>query len=91
MRIMGGVDNMKASMKKDFIYFVDNHDDFVKKYNGKFVVIKNKKVLGAYKDPLEAIKKTAKKEKLGTFIVQKVAPGSDSYTTTFSSFHAPNE
>jgi hypothetical protein len=71
---------MKKSMERDFNFFVSNHEDFVKKYNGKYVVIKNKKVLGAYDDMMEAVNKTMTQEKLGTFIVQMVAPGPESYT-----------
>ena len=72
-------------LEKEFKYYLDNQDELVKKYNGKFVVIKDCNVLGAYKDELQAIKKTQETHELGTFLVQKCEPGSNSYTQTYNS------
>ena len=74
---------MSIPLEKEFQYYLDNQDELVKKYNGKFVVIKDCAVLGAYDDELEAIKETSKEHELGTFLVQKCEPGSESYTQTF--------
>jgi hypothetical protein len=57
----------------------------VKQYKGKFIVIKNGTVLGAYDNELEAVTKTGKQQELGTFLVQKCEPGSENYTQTFHS------
>jgi hypothetical protein len=76
---------MSKPLEKEFKYYLDNQDELVKKYNGNFIVIKNQKVIGAFRTELEAIKKTSQKEKLGTFLIQKCEPGSDSYSQIFHS------
>lgn len=76
---------MSRPLEKEFNYYLDNQDELVKKYNGKFIVIKNQKVIGDYSTELEAIKKTSQKEKLGTFLIQKCEPGVDSYSQMFYS------
>ena len=76
---------MAIPLEKEFQYYLDNQDELVKKHNGKFVVIKDRVVIGVYDTELEAIKETSKKHKLGTFLVQKCEPGSESYTQTFHS------
>ena len=72
-------------MKEDFQFYLDNQDNLVKKYNGTFIVIKNKEILGSYETELKAIEETIKQHELGTFIVQKCEPGDESYTQTYHS------
>jgi Family of unknown function (DUF5678) len=73
------------ALDKEFKYYLDNQADLVAKYRGKFVVIREDQVVGAYADEVEAVMETSKKFELGTFLVQKVEPGSESYTQTFHS------
>ena len=74
-----------GELEKEFNYYLEYQDEFVKKYNGKFIVIKNCEVIGAFDLELEAVEKTAEKHELGTFLVQKCEPGSESYTQTYHS------
>lgn len=76
---------MDSNLKKDFEYYVANQAEFVKRFNGKFIVIKNGKVLGSYDDQASAVAQTTKEHDLGTFLVQKVEPGTGAYTQTFHS------
>jgi len=76
---------MSKSLEKEFEYYLENQDEFVRRYKGKILVIKNRKVIGSYNTELEAVEKTSEKEELGTFLVQKCEPGKDSYTQTFHS------
>jgi len=76
---------MEKSLKKEFKYYLDNQDKLIKKYNGKVVVIKDEKVIGAYDSDFEAIEKTSEEHELGTFLVQRCEPGDSSYTQTFHS------
>ena len=76
---------MASLLKKEFQYYLDHQDELVKIYNGKVIVIKNCKVIGAYDNDLEAIEKTCETHELGTFLVQKCEPGNESYTQTFHS------
>jgi len=72
-------------LEKEFKYYLAHQDELVKKYKGKFVVIKDNSVIGVYDSELEAIEKTAQEHELGTFLVQKCEPGSESYTQTYHS------
>lgn len=75
----------KKSLEADFQYYIDHQEDLVKKYNGKFIVIKNREVIGSYNSESEAILNTSKEHEIGTFLVQKCEPGRESYTQTYHS------
>jgi len=76
---------MLDDLKKDFEYYIEHQEELVRQYNGKFIVIKNRKIIGVYDSELEAVKNTSKKFEIGTFLVQKCAPGKESYTQTYHS------
>ena len=76
---------MVSKLKKEFEYYLEHQDELVKEYAGKYIVIKKQKVIGAYNSDQEAVAETMKKHKLGTFLVQKCEPGSDSYTEIYHS------
>jgi hypothetical protein len=69
----------------EFNFYIEHQDELVRKFNGKFVVIKGSEVLGAYDKELEAITEGEKHWDLGTFMVQKCEPGPDNYTAIFHS------
>lgn len=75
----------ETSLKKEFEFYLENQTELVKKYNGKFIVIKNSQVIGTYDNELQAIEKTMEKHELGTFLVQKCEPGDESYSQTYHS------
>ncbi|GBE04938.1 hypothetical protein BMS3Abin10_00557 [bacterium BMS3Abin10] len=74
-----------TNLEKEFQYYIDNQEELVREYNGKFIVIKGQEIIGAYDSEMEAIEKTSKDHELGTFLVQKCEPGSESYTQTYHS------
>jgi hypothetical protein len=76
---------MMEQLKKEFEYYIAHQDELVKQYNGKYVVIKDYTIIGAYDTELEAVQKTSLNHELGTFLVQKCEPGSNSYTQTYHS------
>lgn len=76
---------MENGLKKELDYYIEHQDELVVQYDGKFIVIKDCKVIGAYNTALEAVENTKQKHQLGTFIVQKCEPGKESYTQTFHS------
>lgn len=77
---------MSHPLEKEFDWFLNHHDELVKKYNGRFVVIKNFVVLGDFENTGQAIEEMKKQgHELGTFIVQEVSPGNAAYTATFHS------
>lgn len=76
---------MADRLQSEFEYYLRNQAAFVEKYNGKVVVLKDQEVIGVFDAEEEAIKETQKKHELGTFLVQRVEPGSKAYTQTFHS------
>ena len=76
---------MDKQLEKEFNYYLQHQEELIGKYNGKFIVIKDDAVIGEYESELEAVKETSKQHELGTFLVQKCEPGSESYTYTYHS------
>lgn len=72
-------------LQKEFAYYLKHQSDLVKKYSGKFIVLKDEKVIGDYASHFEAYNETVEKEELGTFLIQHCLPGKDSYSQTFHS------
>ncbi len=72
-------------LEKEFKYYIKNQEELVKKYKGRFVVIKDEKVVGDYIDKVTAYNESVKKYELGTFLIQQCLPGKDNYTQTFTS------
>jgi hypothetical protein len=76
---------MKNDLQQELEYFINHQDELVKKYEGKFLVIKNQKVEGEYDTQIEAYNEAQKRFELGTFIIQQCLAGKDAYTQTFHS------
>lgn len=76
---------MASPLQKEFDYYIAHQDELVRRYNGKVIVIKDQRVLGAYDSEMEAVQATVKLHPLGTFLVQKCEPGTESYTQAFHS------
>ncbi len=72
-------------LSAEFQYYLANQDEIVKKYNGQFVVIKNRSNIGAYGNEIQAVEESKKSHELGTFLVQHVTPGKDEYTEVLHS------
>ena len=73
------------ALKDEFDFYLVNHADFVAKYLGKFVVLKNHEVIGSYYSNIEAHRETEKVHEVSTFLIQFVQEGRDIYTQTFHS------
>ncbi|MBI5021946.1 MAG: hypothetical protein HZB59_10975 [Ignavibacteriales bacterium] len=72
-------------LEKEFKYYKDHQNELIEKYDGKFIVIRCERVVGAYDTELEAYN-TAKKEfEIGSFLIQRCSPGKNSYTQRFHS------
>jgi hypothetical protein len=72
-------------LENEFEYYLENQNELVEKYNGKFIVIKGKSVIGVYDSHSEAYNETQKTLALGTFLIQHCLPGTDGYSQTFHS------
>lgn len=62
------------SLKEEFEHYLAHKEDLLARYPGKFIVIKDKEVIGVHEDRLVAIKETMKEHELGSFLVQEVTP-----------------
>lgn len=71
----------------DFAWFKANYDELSEKYNGKYIAIKDKTVLGDYTSYGEAVRQTELFEKRGTYIVQKCNGKESGYTNYISSMN----
>lgn len=76
---------MESPLTKEFHYYLEHQPELIKKYDGKFIVIKNNEIIGVYDGQSDAVKQTIKNHKIGSFLVQKVEPGEGAYTQTFHS------
>ena len=76
---------MTTPLEKEFKYYIEHQDELVAQYDGKFIVLKEGIVLGAYDDELAAVTETRKNHELGTFLVQGVSPGTAAYSQSFHS------
>ena len=72
-------------LEEELKYFIDNQIELLKKYRGKFLVIKNQGVVGIYESEIEAYQEAQKKYELGTFLIQECTLGKDAYSQTFYS------
>ncbi len=72
-------------LEKEFNYYVTNQEELVKKYNGKYIVIKDEKIVGDYINEADAYNDAITKYELGTFLIQLCSSGKDNYTQTFHS------
>jgi hypothetical protein len=74
-----------STLKSEFDYYVAHQDELAMTYRGKFIVLKNCTVIGAYDSELEAVRESAKSHEMGTFLVQKCEEGKQNYTQSFHS------
>ena len=74
---------MNAVLNKEFRYYLDNQDEFVKMYNGKYLVIKDDAVVETFDTEDDAYFASIKKYEPGTFMIQKCSPGDKDYTQQF--------
>lgn len=76
---------MAKNLEKEFQYYLDNQDELVKKFKGRFIVIKDCQVVGDYDSDVQAVEEASSKYEMGTFLVQKCEPGEESYSQVFHS------
>jgi len=76
----------ESQRKSDFDYFIENYQKLYQKYGHKFIVIKDKNILGSYDTELDAINETSKTLPLGSFIVQECNGDESGYTNYISSW-----
>ncbi len=61
-------------LDKDIKFYRENKEKLREQYMGKYIVIRNRKVLGAYDTHAEAYEKSIQHNDVGTFIIEHVKP-----------------
>lgn len=72
-------------LQKEFQFYLANQEELLKKYKGKFIVIKDEQILGVYDSETEAYQKSREVHELGTFLIQLCLPGDEGYKKVFHS------
>jgi hypothetical protein len=57
-------------LAQDYRYFLDNQEEFIRNYTNKFIVLKEKAIIGVYNSNSEAHNETLKNEVAGSFLIQ---------------------
>lgn len=77
--------NNNEKLRENFDYYLINHEEIIKKYLDKFIIIKDKKIVDSYNTFEEAISEATKKYELGTFIIQRCSKDLNETTQAFHS------
>jgi hypothetical protein len=72
-------------LDREFKYYLDHKEEFINKYLGKFLIIKDESVIGVFDSDLDAYSFGTSKFILGTFLIQQCLPGEENYSQTFHS------
>ena len=74
-------------LEKEFKYYLQNQEELVDKFYGRFILIKDEKVLGNFSTEVEAIlfAQNTLGLQLGSFLVQNCLPGVENYMQYFHS------
>ncbi len=72
-------------LEKEYQFFLANKEELIKKYPGKFIVIKDEEVVGVYETLQDALGTSAKAYPLGTFLIQQISDKEEDYTQRFHS------
>ena len=72
-------------LEKEFDYYRKHQQTLVQQYSGKCLAIVGEEVAGVFETELEAYTQMKKTRPVGTFLLQRCAPGEDNYTHTFHS------
>lgn len=75
----------KNTLEKELKFYVKHQNEFLKSYLGKFLLIKDEKLIGAFDTSSDAYDAGKSKFELGTFLIQKCEPGNESYTQVYHS------
>jgi hypothetical protein len=74
-----------TTIEQQFQWYRDHQDELVGKYNEKFIVIKDEKVIGVYNSDKDAYIEASKTNELGTFLIQHCLPNMESQAQVFRS------
>ncbi|MDR1744157.1 MAG: hypothetical protein LBS30_00195 [Planctomycetota bacterium] len=71
---------MAYDIYDDFHWYIEHQYEFVEKYDGKCLVIRNHEVLGAYDSEEKALEAALARYPFGEFMIQPCSAGPEAYT-----------
>jgi hypothetical protein len=77
---------IEKKVRANFHWYLDHQDELVKKYDGKHLVIVDKKIVGDYDTRIDAYYAGAENYGLGNFSIQRCSPGE---TDTVIPYYGP--
>ena len=81
---------MSEALHKEFEYYLAKQDEFVAKYDGRVIALKDGVVLGDFESAGAAMLALQDTHPLGTYLIQKVSPGDkDTTVSIYSPVVAP--
>ena len=78
-------ESMFSALRDEFEYYLAHQGELVDDYDGRVIVLKNHQVLEEYDSEGVAYIETKKTHEPGTFLIQRVSPGTEAYTSTYHS------
>lgn len=66
-----------STMSENFQYYLDNKEELIRKYSGKYLVISSCKVVKVFSSKFSAVEFATKKFEPKAFIVQQAKEGAD--------------
>ena len=75
----------ETALRDKFEYYLEHQAELAAKYQGRYIVIKDRQVFGDYETADEAVCATAPTHEPGTFLVQRCDADPESTKVTFRS------
>jgi hypothetical protein len=72
-------------LEDEYKYYLENETEFLKKFNGKYLIIKDKSLKGDFSTEIDAYNEAIKKFELGTFLVQLCSSNKEANKQVFHS------
>ncbi|MCX6278535.1 MAG: hypothetical protein NT004_10600 [Bacteroidetes bacterium] len=70
-------------LKDEFNYFLENQHELFEQYPNRYLLIKDKQVIGAFEKEIDAYSEGVKRFELGTFLLQHCLATREAMTQTF--------
>ena len=77
--------SMASPLEREFEFYLEHQNRFLPEHEGKYLLIRDRQLVGAFETEIDALRKGVERFSLGTFLVQKCEAGEESYTETFHS------
>ena len=77
---------MKKPSLKDYEFFLEIQAELAREHDGKFVAIKDKKVLGIFEDYLDAANAVYVEHEYGTVLMQTISSDPDANILSLPAF-----